>query len=47
VAVETVPGTHVTLLAEPHVRVLARRLNERLRRADDRPRANAPVIAEE
>ncbi|MGD2115390.1 MAG: hypothetical protein PVG07_10075, partial [Acidobacteriota bacterium] len=47
VAVETVPGDHITLLAEPHVRVLARRLHERLRRADDRPRTSATVLMED
>gem|GEM_PF-4015526 len=34
VAVETVPGTHITLLAEPQVQTFARRLATWLDRAD-------------
>jgi thioesterase domain-containing protein len=39
VAVEAVPGTHVTLLAEPHVRELAARLDDWLTRLERAPRA--------
>ena len=45
VAVETVPGTHITLLAEPHVRTLAERLAEWLDRADERFRGSLAALA--